>query len=1177
VVSAPPLVELLGRNACLFAGAGAGKTHGLLTAALGRLAGAGEAEPVPPGGLCLLTFTEKAAAEMRERLEARVEALAEGRGEEPELEAALAAAGRPPPGSAFWRQVHATLGAATLSTFHAYCARLLRQAPPGTGIAPGFELLAEDDARELLVDTAEQTMLGLLDAGDAQVEALCAQADLRGMGRGSGLLEWLVAGVEHLREEGRRGSGLPVGELAAAAELVSRAVERARGLVERTLPPVRREAAESGEVLAACLDALHGFDGGAPPERAARLEALALALPGPGRNGVRDALRAVREALLEGTPAEPGVVSAHAGVAALPHQRTLRRLCDRVMADHRAALRRGGWMDFAELMVAARDLLRDDPTFRSTAQARIGTLLVDEVQDTNGLQLELLLLLAEAREGAPRPLAPERAAVLALPLEPRFLLAVGDRKQSIYDFRGADVAVFEQLARKVEAEGGARHYLRENRRSQPALLHVLNAAAAAALPAVAAPRDYEVSFHPEEDSLLPVRAQVGPPACVDLLPAPAGRGREGRAEEGDVLARWLRHLLSPEGPPSVAEGGVLRRARGGDVAILLRGFTGLDNYLEALRAQGVPHRVLRDRNPYTAPGVVDAAALLGMLDDPGDALRLAAALRSPFVGLSDASLLRLAESGRLEGRALIEPIPEAMPEDEALRFRRFRALFASLVRFQGLLPLAALLEVAWGETGYRTAVAAGPEADEGMDSLDRLLELARSWDASGRGGAGAFGRRLDALAEHAAVGLATGVEQARASGAVQVLSIHAAKGLQWPVVCLADLGVTGFRAPNDRLLLDRSLGLAWKPQGPFDAEPRRTPRWLELRAELERRDRAEAGRILYVGLTRAQDRLVLSGGSGLADAWRARLEQALDRPDLVTSVRRVALEDVPPGVPPGSAPPEPRADAERASSLLASLRARPQPRWESVPLAAARLEDARRCPRREMLLHQLGLAPEGEEVAGVPWAAALGPRHRGARVELLGALAGALSASDWAAGASDEVLRPHLVVRGLSLGEARALGLLEPLQRLARTEGIRAAAASGTLRGGVELALDLGEVQSLVRAPLCWEEAFGLHVLLLLPGKPPMSLDSWAVTTSVALHALEPFGARARVGLSFLGDGGQEPHWIESAPLSREALAEEARRLLGRAREEAAGRPHATCVALGCGFVGRCHPSPPGL
>jgi len=1175
-VSAPPLAELLGRNACLFAGAGAGKTHGLLTAALGRLAGAEGAEPVPPGRLCLLTFTEKAAAEMRERLEARVEALAEGRDEEPELRAAFASAGQPPPPAAFWRQVHAGLGAATLSTFHAYCARLLRQAPPGAGLGPGFELLAEDDARELLVDTAEQTVLALLDAGDAEVEALCSQADLRGTGRGSGLLEWVVAAVEKLREEGRRGTSLAMGEPAAAVELVSRAVERARSLAERTLPLVRREATEAAEVLAACLDALHGFDAGAPPERVARLDALALALPAAGRNGVRDALREVREALLEGTPAEPGVISAFAGAAALPHERTLRRLCDRVLDDHRAALRRGGWMDFAELMVAARDLLRDDLGFRSTAQARIGTLLVDEVQDTNGLQLELLLLLAEARAGGPRPVAPERAAVLGLPLEPRFLLAVGDRKQSIYDFRGADVAVFEQLARKVEAGGGARHYLRENRRSQPALLHVLNSAAAAALPPVASPREYEVSFRIDEDGLVPVRAQAGPPSCVDLLPAPAGGRREGRADEADVLARWLRHLLSSEGALTVADGGVLRRARGGDVAILLRGFTGLETYLEALRAQGVPHRVLRDRNPYTAPGVLDAAALLGLVDDPGDALRLAAVLRSPFVGLSDASLLRLAEGGRLDGRALTEPIPGGMPEDEAARFRRFRALHASLVQLQARLPLGALLETAWAETGYRTAVAAGPDADEGMDSLDRLLELARSWDASGRGGAGAFGRRLDALAEHAAVGLATGVEQARAGGAVQVLSIHAAKGLQWPVVCLADLGVTGFRAPNDRLLLDRSLGLAWKPQGPFDAEPRRTPRWLELRAELERRDRAEAGRVLYVGLTRAADRLILSGGGPSADAWRSRLEEALGGPELVSFVRRVALEEVP-GAPPGSELPEPSVDREGATTLLARLRAPAAPRWEGVCIEAAHLEDARRCPRRAWLLHRVGLVAGGEPVADVPGLDALGPRHRGARTELLRSLAGALSSSDWAAGADDEALRPHLVVRGLSLGEARALGLLQPLRRLAGTEALRAGAASGTLQSGVELALDLGEVRLLVRAHLCWEDAPRLRVLLLLPGAGPGSVDSWAVTTSVVLHALASHGARSHVGLVFLDGAAEQPLWVETAPLSREALVEEARTLLGSTQDGVEGRAHATCVALGCGFVGRCHPSAPGL
>jgi ATP-dependent helicase/nuclease subunit A len=1167
-----PLEELLLRNGCLFAGAGAGKTHGLLTAALGLLAGAAGTAPLPPGRLCLLTFTEKAAAEMRERLRARVEALAEADAVEPELDAAFASAGRPPPTAAFWRLVQVQLDAATLSTFHAYCARLLRQAPAGTGIPAGFELLGEEDATELLVDTAEQTVLDMLDAGDADVESLCAQAELRGIGRGSGLLELLVKAVVRLREEGRDAAGLAVGEPDAARQTLLLAVARAEVLVEKALPLATEAPEELRAALQACLDVLHGLDADADAERLARLEVLAGALPRTGRNGLRDALASAREALLDGTLDAPGVASAHAGCIAIRHERTLRRLCDAVEADHRAALRRGGWMDFAELVVAARDLLRDDVGFRSSVQARIGAVLVDEVQDTNGLQLELVVLLAEAREGGPRPVAKERAAVLALPLEPRLLLAVGDRKQSIYDFRGADVSTFEHLARKVVAEGGARHFLRDNRRSAPALLRVLNAAAQVALPAVHEPRDYEVVFRPDEDGLLPVRAQVGPEVCVDALPVVAAARGSGRDAEADVLARWLRFLLSEEAPATVVDGGVLRRARGGDVAILLRGFSGLEAYRSALRAQGVPHTVLREQNPYTAPSVLDAAALLALLADPGDTLSLAAVLRSPFVGLSDAALFRLAEKGRLDAGALQEPLPSGFPEDEGARLLRFSALVRRVSMLVPPLPLAPLLERAWEETGYRASAAAAPEGEEALAALERLLALARQWDASGRGDVGALARRLRALAEQTVVGGATGVEQARAGNAVQLLSIHGAKGLQWPVVCLADLSTTGVLTPNARLLLDRSLGLAFKPQGPFDAEPRRTPRWLLVQAELKRRDRAEAGRLLYVALTRAQDRLVLSGGGPSQDAWRNRLEPALAAPGVAPFVQRLALEDIPQGHPAEPAV-EDASDAGAALAQLARIRAPVLCRFEGVRLEAAALEEFRRCPRRHFLLHEVGLLPGPGDGGEPAFAAELPVRHRAARGQFLAGLASALSQKAWASGVPEAALAPHLAVLGLSLGEARALRLLAPLRALAATQALKAAVASGAVAPCGELVLDAGPARLLARATLVWKDAEALCLLLMVPGTPPaLGLAAYEVTCSVLWHAAAPSSSARRVGLSFVDGPDAEPLWMDAPALSREALGEEARALLHAAPGLPGRRPVAVCEALGCGFLSRCYP-----
>ncbi len=1171
-----PLGDVLARNSCLFAGAGAGKTHGLLTTALGLLAGAGSREALAPARLCLLTFTEKAAAEMRERLRVRVEALAEGRGSEPELEAAFAAAGRPPPAPTFWRAVQSQLDMATLSTFHAYCARLLRQAPAASGIPQGFELLGEEDALELLGDTAEQAVLDALDTGDADVEALCGQAELRGTGRGSGLLDFLVAAVVRLREEGQGAAEVAVGEAGQAAEQLRAAVASAEARLQAALPEAAAASDEVASTLEACLDVLQGLDGQAPPERLARLEALAGALPRTGKNGLRDALAAVREALLDGTLQLPGVVSAYAGCTAVRHEATLRRLCGQVEADFRAALRRGGWMDFAELLVAARDVLRDRLGFRASAQARAGALLVDEVQDTNGLQLELVVLLSEARDGGPRPVGSGHDAVLALPLEPRFLFAVGDRKQSIYDFRGADVSTFERLAEKVVAEGGARHFLRDNRRSAPALLRVLNAAAAAALPAVAAPRDYEVVFRPEEDALLPVRPQVGPEACVDALPVVAAARGTGREAEADVLARWLAFLLSPEGPETVVDTGRLRRARGGDVAILLRGFSGLEAYRTALRAYHVPHVVLREMNPYTASSVLDAGALLALLADPSDALSLAVVLRSPFVGLSDSALFRLAAKGRLDASVLRGPVPDGVAAEETERLRRFARLVQTVEGLRPPLPLAELLQLFWEQTGYRTAVAAGPEAEEALAALEPLVALARRWDAAGRGDVAGLARRLRVLAEQTNVGGARGVEQARAGDAVQLLSIHAAKGLQWPVVCLADLSTTGVRSPGERLLLDRRLGLAFKPQGPFDAEPRRTPRWAQVQAELKRRDRAEAGRLLYVALTRAQDRLVLSGGGPSAEAWRTRLEPALLQEDVAPLVRQLKPEDVPPPPPPTPAAREEGHALEQALAEVARVRAPLRPVFEGVAVEAAALEDFHRCGRRHWLLHQVGLPPVATDAA---WARQLPVRHRAARPGLLATLAGRLGSDAWAAGLPDGVLMPHLAVLGLSLGEARALGVLQPLRALAATQALRAAATGGARLSARELVLDAGEARLLARAALAWEQDGTQHLLSLVPGvPPPLGLLAFPVTLSVLWHAAEVHDAvPRRVGLCFVDSPDAAPRWVDAPPLSRAELGEAVHALLHVEDSVPLLQPRERCAALGCGFAVRCHPAPPGL
>jgi ATP-dependent exoDNAse (exonuclease V) beta subunit len=226
---------------------------------------------------------------------------------------------------------------------------------------------------------------------------------------------------------------------------------------------------------------------------------------------------------------------------------------------------------------------------------------------------------------------------------------------------------------------------------------------------------------------------------------PEARAEERRRAEADLLARRLRRLLLPgEDSPLPTPFDPPRPVRGGEVAILLRAFTELPLYTEALARHHVPHRVLRGRGFYASPEVRDAAALLGLLVEPRHPVHLAACLRGPLVGLSDATLLRLAlPHGRLDARVLSGGLPpEALP-GEAERLGRFLGVVRRLRREMDRLSLVELLEEAWEGLGTRTALAAGPHGEEQLGHLERLRQLAARWDGRGRPDAAAFSRRLD--------------------------------------------------------------------------------------------------------------------------------------------------------------------------------------------------------------------------------------------------------------------------------------------------------------------------------------------------------------------------------------------------------------------------------------------------
>ena len=1162
----------LERNLAILAGAGAGKTYSLVTMCLHLLGGARTGfSPIGCAELGLLTFTEKAADEMRSRLRERLDALAEDRGDEPALRASFEAAGLQFPPLRRWRAIRDELGAATIGTFHSLCTQLLRRAPPNSGVFPHFELLDERDARALLRDLVERTLLSRVEQG-TPLRTLVAEI---GFGR---LVDGLVPIATRIREEGVRPdyvktADAPTLRAQFTAELLElRAKLRnipvaTRQQLERHPPAVRLAAGLSWENLEVELPLL------------------------------QEALKSVK-GWNELRTAADNLSQLYGACLVAPFEAEVREVLVDIATAHEDALAARGVLDFTGLLVQARNLLRDYPEARVEAQRRFKALLVDEFQDTNRLQLELVLLLAERRDGGPRPVSQafdvQHREIVQLPQELGFLAIVGDRKQSIYEFRGADVSVFEVMARAIEANGGGRAYLRHSRRSTAPMLAVLNAGFTQALGPGAAgdpPEDFEVVYAPEHDDLTAVRRAS--PRGVALLQLEDAKSvpdkldaQVQRAADAEAVSKAVSFGLA--GGWTVMEGKdeAERPARGGDVALLFQRFTQLEVYRQALVRHGVRHRVVRGRGFYGAQEIVDLASLLAVLADPDDALSLSAVLRSPLVGLTDAEWVDLARplppsprggegrgesSGRwsLDARRVLVGDARDLPA----RVVTFRERYAALREERDRLGLRALLRVVLEVFEYRVAVAAGPFGEQALANLDKLLVLATARESRGVG-VSAFARELLELADEAPKEAQGEVVDELDLEAVTLCTVHQAKGLEWPIVVLPDLA-TSPRNETAAVRFDRNLGLSVvRPKGATDL---RSWSATKISAQLTRRARAENLRLLYVAMTRARDRVVLGlrPSSAQANSWASDLRAffplrvAGERPDHLDVSSLAPRKPEPVTAPAGS-----RAEID---ALIARVRAPRAATTTSMVLPVTQLQDLVSCPRRFHFAHQVGLS---ERPIAFEWR------------------------DDDPSQDADLRARGTAAHRLLELTPLEAVGtpsLLTALREVRRSAGLERLAGDDVL-GWVERFWSSAFARSVSSATVHRELPFALRLpgsalvlrgqidLLAITQRELVVIDYKTATMPAA--GLEPYrfqlGCYAlaaqrfspqplpvRAGIVFLRDESPEPHFLadfDPAELTAPLAQESAGLIEAQRTGQWPGRPRERCDALGCGYVYRCHP-----
>ena len=746
------------------AGAGTGKT----TVLVERFVRAVCEQGLDVESVLVITYTRKAAGELRAR-----------------IRAALHARGR--------HDLARRLDGAWVSTIHGFCSRLLRTHPFAAGIDPRFHELADEHAAVLRGEAFEAALAGFCATRDAERLRLLATYGAAGLRRMlTGVYETLRSAGHDLR--------LDLGAQASVAERLQELRTVAHALADDP-DATERHVAAARAALALPTN----------PEQL--LDLSQLDARGERAAALTDARRRLEQAALEELAARDSEL--------------LQELLDLFAGEYAAAKQRESALDFEDLQLAARDLLRDHEEIREAEQLRFRAIMVDEFQDTNRLQCDVIDLL---RGGA---------------LE-RDVFFVGDEFQSIYGFRHADVAVFRERREAARQ----RLPLARNYRSRPEVLAAVNHL-----------------FHEEFGDRYQELAASGEFADpvfghpVELLVTDKRSYREAKASwregEARAIAQRVRELV---------DGGA---ASPGEIVLLFAAGTDAEQYESALRAEGLPTYRATGRGYFGQQQVVDLLSYLRLLHNRYDDEALATVLASPFVGVSnDALVLIRRHAGRRPLYAGIErSLPEPLSQEDERLVRAFKQRYERLAAASTRIGLERLCEEIVAAHDYDLAVLARWDGRRRYANLRKLMRLARSYEELRGPDIEGFVRFIR---DQEAVGAAQleAVSEEEGADAVRLLTIHAAKGLEFKVVIVADAGRDTGGAPSaDEILVRPDGRFGFRVVDPASGKRKGVFSYEEVREAERREDRAERLRLYYVAMTRAIDRLIVSGA---IDADRQR-------------------------------------------------------------------------------------------------------------------------------------------------------------------------------------------------------------------------------------------------------------------------------------------------------------------
>jgi ATP-dependent exoDNAse (exonuclease V) beta subunit len=837
------------------AAAGTGKTTQLV-ARIVALIRSGRATVTE---IVAVTFSEKAAGELKLRLREELErarvASAAGSIESRRLDTAVLG----------FEEAH-------VSTIHGFCAELLRERPVEAGIDPSFEVMTQAQSDQLF----DEAFAGWME----EALAVPGEGVRRSLRRPTPISWWRVdeeedGPIARLRRAGREllqwrdhpaAWKRPVWERESTIDEVVEsvldvAVLTASPIYERDILyqdtlSLRRTA---GEIRRTAAHAPRDYDGlEAQLATLASDRGLAATRKGSGamysRTVSRQGVLEKREALLAVLKNFKAV--ADADLAALLHgelQDCIRRYEERKV--------RSGLVDFLDLLIRARDLVRDCAPVRQSFQERFKYILVDEFQDTDPLQAELVRLLVSDARGCVRPGA---------------LFIVGDPKQSIYRFRRADVGIYQDVCDELQRGGARPLQLKQSFRSVPNLQRFVNTAFASGMT-----HDAE-SLQAGYVELREHRpAIVGQPSVIALPVArPYGRYRiSKRSIEAclpGAIAEFVRWIVNESRWKVTAADESPRAVTASDICLLFRRFIAYQDdvtktYVEALEARGVPHLLVGGKTFHEREEVDALRTALAAVEWPEDELSIFATLRGPLFAIGDEELLEYHRRVKEELRGhAFHPyrIPEDLPAHLA-PIAEALGVLRELHAGRNYRPVAETIGRLIEHTRAHAGFMLWRGGEQVLANVLHIAELARQYEAEGGLSFRGFVETLRSAADRAQAPEAPILEEG--SEGVRLMTVHKAKGLEFPIVILADISCRLSRDDAQRYLdpVGRLCAIRLAGWAPVDL--------LENNDREAKRDRAEGVRLAYVAATRARDVLVVPaiGDGPFDDGWVSPLNGAL--------------------------------------------------------------------------------------------------------------------------------------------------------------------------------------------------------------------------------------------------------------------------------------------------------------